>query len=410
MRMIKITSVYREYIDYLYTKNIGLHNKSYSEQLQVILYDAFGWADFWMHALEPKGYEVIEILSNIETLQKKWAIENGIKFSDSNWLLDITKAQIISVKPEVLFMDDYSTFTFDWINEIKQECPSIRMVLGWCGAPYNNIKTFKAYDVVLSCIPELVTQFKENGCHSEHINHAFDPRILDRIDTNQEKDIDFSFVGQLVRANKYHKQRSDILEKIVDIIDIQIYTPSYYYGLNDIFKSIAKSGLYDVSLLLRALGFKDETLGKLPLIQKTMNYGSNPIIPYSIKLKKFMRQPVFGLKMFQTLYNSRITFNNHIAISPKSASNMRMFEATGAGACLLTDWKENIHDLFEPDKEVVTYKSIEECGDKVKWLMDHPNEMDKIAQAGKARTLKDHTFETRAEILNNIIKDKLSKK
>ena len=40
---------------------------------------------------------------------------------------------------------------------------------------------------------------------------------------------------------------------------------------------------------------------------------------------------------------------------------MRLFEATGSGACLVTDWKENLGELFEPDVEVVTYRSVAEC-------------------------------------------------
>jgi spore maturation protein CgeB len=86
---------------------------------------------------------------------------------------------------------------------------------------------------------------------------------------------------------------------------------------------------------------------------------------------------------------------------------MRLFEATGVGTCLLTDWKDNLPKLFEPEKEVVTYKSVEECIEKVKWLLDHPQEREAIAKAGQARTLKDHTFAQRAIQLDEIIKRQL---
>ena len=32
---------------------------------------------------------------------------------------------------------------------------------------------------------------------------------------------------------------------------------------------------------------------------------------------------------------------------------MRLFEATGCGTLLITDWKENIEDFFKIDKEIV---------------------------------------------------------
>jgi spore maturation protein CgeB len=87
---------------------------------------------------------------------------------------------------------------------------------------------------------------------------------------------------------------------------------------------------------------------------------------------------------------------------------MRLFEATGVGTCLITDWKDNLHDLFEPDREVVTYRSPQECVEKVKWLLEHPQEREAIAQAGQARTLKDHTFDQRAIELDYIIRRELN--
>jgi hypothetical protein len=35
--------------------------------------------------------------------------------------------------------------------------------------------------------------------------------------------------------------------------------------------------------------------------------------------------PVFGLSMYQTLYNSQVTLNNHIDIASQYASNMRLY-------------------------------------------------------------------------------------
>jgi spore maturation protein CgeB len=82
---------------------------------------------------------------------------------------------------------------------------------------------------------------------------------------------------------------------------------------------------------------------------------------------------------------------------------MRLFEATGAGACLMTDRKVNLAEMFEPDVEVVTYSSVEECSEKVRYLLDHDSERESIAAAGQRRVLRDHTFENRARFLNDLI-------
>lgn len=50
-----------------------------------------------------------------------------------------------------------------------------------------------------------------------------------------------------------------------------------------------------------------------------------------------IRPPAFGLEMYNLLKNSLITFNLHTDFTYGSVGNIRMFEATGMGACLLTD-------------------------------------------------------------------------
>jgi spore maturation protein CgeB len=120
--------------------------------------------------------------------------------------------------------------------------------------------------------------------------------------------------------------------------------------------------------------------------------------------------PLFGLAMFQQLRESRVALNTHIDISSENASNMRLFEATGVGACLLTDWKSNLSRLFEPEAEVVTYRSTEECVERVKYLLGHERERRAIAAAGQQRTLRDHTFARRAEHLDGIMLEEMRAK
>ena len=80
-----------------------------------------------------------------------------------------------------------------------------------------------------------------------------------------------------------------------------------------------------------------------------------------------------------------------------------MFEATGVGTCLITDTGCNMPDLFEPDKEVVTYANIEEAVEKSQYLLEHDQEREEIAAAGQERTLRDHTIQNRCELINDEI-------
>jgi spore maturation protein CgeB len=106
--------------------------------------------------------------------------------------------------------------------------------------------------------------------------------------------------------------------------------------------------------------------------------------------------------MFKVLKNFKITLNVHSENTPY-AGNMRMFESTGMGTCLLTDYKENVDELFIPDEEIVVYKNAGEAKDKIKFLLKNEDVRKKISAAGKARTLKDHNHSKRVQQMMEII-------
>jgi spore maturation protein CgeB len=108
--------------------------------------------------------------------------------------------------------------------------------------------------------------------------------------------------------------------------------------------------------------------------------------------------------MFQTLRDSRITLNIESGSTTRHSSNMRLFEATGVGTCLLTDRTEGLGELFEPGREVATYGDLDECVERIRRLLAHPDEREAIARAGQARTLRDHTLAHRARHLDALLR------
>jgi hypothetical protein len=125
---------------------------------------------------------------------------------------------------------------------------------------------------------------------------------------------------------------------------------------------------------------------------------------YSSMIKEnISKQLLFGKEMLREISRHAVGFNLHGEVAGDYAANVRMFEVSGAGSLLVTDHKCNIHELFEPNHEVLTYKSIEECIEKLGWAIDHPAEARKIALAGQKRTLRDHSVERRTGLLYEII-------
>jgi spore maturation protein CgeB len=73
----------------------------------------------------------------------------------------------------------------------------------------------------------------------------------------------------------------------------------------------------------------------------------------------------------------------------------RPFELAGCGAFVLSSYVEEIEKFYEPDKEMVFYRTSSELVEKVKYYLNHTEEREKIASAGYGRTMRDHTYERR---------------
>src|SRR3990172_6658422 len=122
MKLLRITSLYPTYIREFYRKNHGLSGKSYAEQKKILDFDAFGWSDYWLHALSPLGYEVREVRLNVEPLQRAWARENDLPDPASMKLEEIAFTQARRFEPEILWFEDSSE---DLPNRILSKFPSI---------------------------------------------------------------------------------------------------------------------------------------------------------------------------------------------------------------------------------------------------------------------------------------------
>jgi spore maturation protein CgeB len=79
----------------------------------------------------------------------------------------------------------------------------------------------------------------------------------------------------------------------------------------------------------------------------------------------------------------------------------RVFEAAGAGACLITDAWEGIEVFLEPGLEVLVARSGEEVAEIVAALS--VEEARRIADRARARVLAHHTYASRARQVDQIL-------
>jgi spore maturation protein CgeB len=79
----------------------------------------------------------------------------------------------------------------------------------------------------------------------------------------------------------------------------------------------------------------------------------------------------------------------------------RVFEAAGAGACLITDEWDGIDCFLEPEKEVLVAHDGSEVAEHVKSLT--PERARELGQAAKRRVLAQHTYDHRAEEVDRVL-------
>jgi spore maturation protein CgeB len=78
----------------------------------------------------------------------------------------------------------------------------------------------------------------------------------------------------------------------------------------------------------------------------------------------------------------------------------RLFEAASCGTPILTDWWEGLDMFFEPGKEILVARSTMEAVEALRLPED---EISRIAQAARERTLSEHTAECRAADLERAL-------
>lgn len=93
-------------------------------------------------------------------------------------------------------------------------------------------------------------------------------------------------------------------------------------------------------------------------------------------------------------HQSRINLN--MTIRPiQTGLSLRVFDILGCGGFLLTNYQQELSDLYEIGKDVEVFASKEELADKAAYYLTHDTERQKIARSGYEKTRALHTYETR---------------
>ena len=84
----------------------------------------------------------------------------------------------------------------------------------------------------------------------------------------------------------------------------------------------------------------------------------------------------------------------------------RVYLTAGFGGCLLHPKCESLTTQYTVNSEIVLYESIEEFDDKLTYLLNTTETVAEIGQAAYERTVKDHLYRHRCEVLVQTMKER----
>lgn len=353
MKILILDTYYDGFLSNYY-KNYSCSDLSYEANRQKIMNRLFGTSDFYSKNLRLLGHNAEELILNDKILQKKWAKEHGqLRLFD--WAdglhFPFTKIGFHSnwqkkiLEQQIIDFKPNIIYCQSLYNPGFVFLNKIRQkikvtIIGQIASAINFNKSFlSVYDLILTSFPHFVKHFRDIGIKSEYFRIGFEETVLSKL-KKTEKQYDVTFVGSFSR----HHNNETVVNAATDI---------WGHGI----------------------------------VPQTKEY----------------HDEVWGIDMYNILYNSKITLNRHIDTAEDHANNMRLYEATGVGTMLITDYKKDLDKLFVPGKEVETYKSKEELAEKIKYYLSHDREREKIAEAGQKRTLRDHTYKKRMKELVQIL-------
>ena len=143
----------------------------------------------------------------------------------------------------------------------------------------------------------------------------------------------------------------------------------------------------------------------LARIGRALGNRGSEILPVLLPIgfRKSLYPPAYGEKLFEILSQYKFALNVHVGSSGQYAGNIRLFETTGCGVCLITDNKKNMDELFAAD-EVILYSTQDDLTKTIRELIANPMDYEEIAEKGHRRTINDHSYQSRVvKVIETIV-------
>ncbi len=346
MKILFLFKYHQRQIEHIESRAQKLQLTTYQERLDFVASTNVHFFLTLIAYFKRLGHSAEIYSPNFKFLQSKWAEENNIVL-DNNWQYSLPKEQIKKFGPDILFISSNFDYFGDFVKDVR---PYVKKVCAWISCPFEKDLYLGNIDHVFTLFQPHYDYFKSKNISATLTRAGFDPLELKEL--SFEKKYEVTFIGGI---GKFHKIREKYLRAIARKTPLKIW--GYGFVNDNPVKNAIKKFLVG-SAILKA--YQGESWGK---------------------------------EMLQIHAGSKICFNIHGDIAAGHFVNMRMFEVTGVGSLLLTEYNPEITDIFIPDKEIVCYNCIEEAIEKINYYLSHDDERQKIAMAGQEKCLKNYSYE-----------------
>ncbi|MCF8067752.1 MAG: glycosyltransferase [Desulfobacterales bacterium] len=341
---------------------------------------------------------------------------------------DIIK-HIIEFKPDFLLTINH--LGLDCEGKLAQFLEKIEMPLAsWYVDDPNLIIRFHhnnitSYSTLFLCDKDRVQNTKDMGFeHSYYLPLGVDETVFRPIKTDSNPFSQYSpqvgFVGNsMVSKVKESLNRADVngslkpaFEEIAGMFMINNHRSieetvlSVFPHISAEFISLSKEKRNNFEA---ALYWEATRRYRLKRISRLLP--SNPIIAGDAGWKELIEENQFTHLPELSYHDQLPLFYNAIKINfnatsrqMKGAVNQRAFDVPACNRFLLTDFQEQIAELFDIGNDMICYNSPDEIEDLVRFYLNHGTERDRISKNGYQRVIKDHTYTIRIKNMIDIMK------
>ncbi|MDT8759724.1 glycosyltransferase [Sphingomonas psychrotolerans] len=339
MRLFQNSGVYRSYRPRL--ARLTADCRSFDAARKAFLDDRFGAAHFLAPVLEGRSDA---FLANGDDAfsQQLWASEQGLPADTS--LEDILLAQIEHHKTEVFYNLDPVRYGDAFLKRLPG---SVKRSIAWRAAPSGGAD-FLAYDAIVNNFPSLLEGYRAQGARAEYLFPAHDPE-MDAYAGQTERPTDVLFVGSYSR---HHRARAEMLEAIA--------------GLRRNLRVVMH---LDVSRYTR---LAETPLGWVGPLRKDRR---------ARDIRAVAQPPVFGRDLLAAIGRAKIVVNGAIDMAGSDRGNMRIWEALGCGAALISD-AGTYPPHISAGKSFMSYDSPQQVPQLILDLIRHVDARSELARSG----------------------------